>query len=1265
MEEEDEKAPVKRAHKRKSKKDTLPQTDQESDDEREDYISRHRFRKSRDKIKKQAASLSGNSDESEHAETELQQIYRVVECLLTAPGYSAFMERPDNTLYGMSDYYEIITNPMWLKEVVRKYEEGLYTSATEVAADVRLMFENCYQYWGPCDVLSKRALKLEQLFEQKLAQTSAETQKLCCLATTHGEMDIEDQSDDSASEKLPSKGNVTQQSRRSVTANKKGSYVSKLLKWVLSGRRKKNENGTTETQLNTQESHNIFRRSEREETERKLLQWESEFLLTGDVMEQISSMWEFAEIGQFLFLVYNVLNIEPIAQTELERMLLMPEASKTLATLITSMLIPPLARSKLEAGPAMPYSIWTNKLSTKVSSWYRVYHSKGDSTVEVFDSIGIDPHFWLVMGEENPLDEYLFHELNFLQRVWILKALCDYIFHNHKTIQDCINNIEVEELREKKLGKDKDGFTYHYFPMFSEVRIYRQARVPEKRWSTFDSGVDEAITVCAEEDDTEDNEDDNITGYSRRPLHRPPRSVKPNKDQFKLVADSVEGIRCLIDDFCDADMQLLQGRGSNAGLVSKLQSILTQLEPIESKINISVYNVRTKMQQEWMDFMNRGGDYVDPGLSFWERRHQIESEEKPVEMINNSVTTTEEEKRETRERRTKRETQYKMLQVGNEDAENSDSHRESSDENDDNSSDEWLTEVEKRRRRKKKPTISVRKLKKLTQLQEKLKSPVRKDTCELNISSVQNPGSTVGVNSSNKLSSSETTKMQAISIKQEVIYPGEDVDESHSQVHLSVHDFKEKQFQGDVKQIKQSSDNHQLPVCKQEPTEEKEPDLSQTVIKTLVPVLCPSSTGIDISKVKRSSSPDPEPEPEIVYISDTDEPLDIKPDPKKLMQANQIKTINYSMNLPDSQTKRSVQHDTIVNQSAHGFLSPELSSSSQSQTVNYVPLNVIGDQLYTDTNSVHQTPYLSQQNSVVAVRNTQPPLQSQGQIAYTQNYMSGQPVIQQQIIGSPQTVLRMSASPRHNVSSNQKFVVIQQPNTNSPTNQSSLFPNKSPVSANKIYPNTSVQNISWYNPQTSLPQTNTRSPQTVVRYSPRQRNQNFNVIQPQSPQQTTVRRVQPRTPNQIRVQRFTPPSSGRSQNSIIRTPSSSAIRTQGSNLRTPTSVSRNVNPITPTRGRPNQMRGAIRNLNFSPSKSVRRLGDITPAEDPPDIEGTLVVGITDSGGFGYVVMLPDGGKISLTQEQLAKIRSDNGGTLPKTCKVPLNVQTPISVIKID
>lgn len=50
-------------------------------------------------------------------------------------------------------------------------------------------------------------------------------------------------------------------------------------------------------------------------------------------------VFQFPVIGQFLHLVYNVLNINAISQLELERMLLMPQASKTLATLMTSMLM--------------------------------------------------------------------------------------------------------------------------------------------------------------------------------------------------------------------------------------------------------------------------------------------------------------------------------------------------------------------------------------------------------------------------------------------------------------------------------------------------------------------------------------------------------------------------------------------------------------------------------------------------------------------------------------------------------------------------------------------------------------------------------------------------------------------------------------------------------------------------------------------------------------------------------------------------------------
>lgn len=35
---------------------------------------------------------------------------------MASSGSEAFLLRPDDSMYGMSDYYDIITKPMWLKE---------------------------------------------------------------------------------------------------------------------------------------------------------------------------------------------------------------------------------------------------------------------------------------------------------------------------------------------------------------------------------------------------------------------------------------------------------------------------------------------------------------------------------------------------------------------------------------------------------------------------------------------------------------------------------------------------------------------------------------------------------------------------------------------------------------------------------------------------------------------------------------------------------------------------------------------------------------------------------------------------------------------------------------------------------------------------------------------------------------------------------------------------------------------------------------------
>lgn len=52
--------------------------------------------------------------------------------------------------------------------VVEKFQLGQYKSITEFISDMHLMIENCYRYNGSDHPVSKKAMKLEVILEQKL-----------------------------------------------------------------------------------------------------------------------------------------------------------------------------------------------------------------------------------------------------------------------------------------------------------------------------------------------------------------------------------------------------------------------------------------------------------------------------------------------------------------------------------------------------------------------------------------------------------------------------------------------------------------------------------------------------------------------------------------------------------------------------------------------------------------------------------------------------------------------------------------------------------------------------------------------------------------------------------------------------------------------------------------------------------------------------------------------------------------------------------------
>ena len=75
---------------------------------------------------------------------------------------------------GLHDYFTIIKKPMDLSNIKSKLEARMYEDAHEFAADVRLMFTNCYKYNPPEHDVVKMGRKLQDVFEYRFAKLPEE-----------------------------------------------------------------------------------------------------------------------------------------------------------------------------------------------------------------------------------------------------------------------------------------------------------------------------------------------------------------------------------------------------------------------------------------------------------------------------------------------------------------------------------------------------------------------------------------------------------------------------------------------------------------------------------------------------------------------------------------------------------------------------------------------------------------------------------------------------------------------------------------------------------------------------------------------------------------------------------------------------------------------------------------------------------------------------------------------------------------------------------
>ncbi|XP_077464141.1 bromodomain testis-specific protein [Stigmatopora argus] len=81
----------------------------------------------------------------------------------------------DTVALALHDYHYVIKQPMDLGTIKKKMEQREYAVAMDFAADVRLMFSNCYKYNPPAHEVVSMARKLQAVFEARYAKLQQES----------------------------------------------------------------------------------------------------------------------------------------------------------------------------------------------------------------------------------------------------------------------------------------------------------------------------------------------------------------------------------------------------------------------------------------------------------------------------------------------------------------------------------------------------------------------------------------------------------------------------------------------------------------------------------------------------------------------------------------------------------------------------------------------------------------------------------------------------------------------------------------------------------------------------------------------------------------------------------------------------------------------------------------------------------------------------------------------------------------------------------
>ncbi|VVC30034.1 Bromodomain [Cinara cedri] len=472
------------------------------------------------------------------------------------------------------DYKEsLVDNYIDFKKICNNFKDQKYSSITDAIKDIRLVFLNCYKFYGAKSDHTIKLLEIEEELEHQIGLLDEDLKLFANIQLT-----------------LKLLEPYLDRKQNFYFRYPKDCYDSILLRSVAHCRpeRLKEYHNILSSKLTTNADNAHILEG--------LQHWENEIYF-NDNYKFISSMWELPEIGNFVAIIFKELDYEIVNQGEIERMFLMPKESTTMSKIMTTLLMP--IKKPKYIGREMPYKVWSEKLCKKVSEWYKVYHIHKRNKVYVLNSLGIHPDFWSILGDENPLVKFDYSELKYFIKVWVIKGLCDYVINKYKTINNIIINCNERQCTIWK--NDMETEEYFYFSSMPDLRIYYY-NIPtdEPNLKFLES---EKIKEKTETDGDNVYLSSNTFGCTK----------SHDTSHFKLIADSVQGLRSFLDELDIEDSSIPET------LINALEKLIFKMEPQEYHLIMTNNNSKIKLFNDWKSYPERFLKEKDE-IIFWEEK---------------------------------------------------------------------------------------------------------------------------------------------------------------------------------------------------------------------------------------------------------------------------------------------------------------------------------------------------------------------------------------------------------------------------------------------------------------------------------------------------------------------------------------------------------------------------------------------------------------------------------------------------------------------